>query len=274
MRYMLDTNICIYAIKNQPAQVLTQFRACEAEGFSWWCARLRAALAQTDVVRIDHFRAFESYWSVPAHAATAREGRWVEGPGDTFFAAIAAELGSAPFIAEDLGIITPRVRALRDRWELPGMRVLQFGFGDDAINPHLPPYHVRASVAYTGTHDNNTTAGWFAAATENERDLFRRYTASSGEFCHYHMMRACFASVAALAIVPMQDVLGQGAESRMNTPGQATGNWAYRLLAQDLDSAAVAMLRSVTQDFGRLPEQESARVQRDEEEVRAHAAAG
>jgi 4-alpha-glucanotransferase len=232
------------------------WEACEREGFRWWIARLRAALRLADTVRIDHFRAFESYWEVPADATTARAGRWVPSPGDAFFGAVRAALGEPPFIAEDLGVITEPVRALRDRWKLPGMRVLQFAFSEGSASPHVPYHHVPRSVVYTGTHDNDTTVGWFEKASPSERDLFRRMTASSGDFCHYHMIRLAYGSVSQLAIVPMQDVLGQGSASRMNTPGRAAGNWTYKIVSADLSDAVAEMLHTLAGTFGRLAGQE------------------
>ncbi len=236
------------------------------EGFEWWIGRLKGALRVVDVVRIDHFRAFAAYWEVPAEAPTAREGRWVEGPGDDFFAAVRAQLGDAPFIAEDLGIINRAVRDLRDRWELPGMRVLQFAFGEGAASPHLPIRHPRHSVVYTGTHDNDTTVGWYQKASEREKDMFRRYTASDGTACHYHMMRAAYGSVADLAVVPIQDVLGLGPETRTNLPGVVDGNWRFKLVSGQLTEASARMLRELADTFGRLPGSKEAK---DDEAIAA-----
>ncbi|HCF62299.1 MAG TPA: 4-alpha-glucanotransferase [Myxococcales bacterium] len=229
-----------------------------AGGFAWWLGRLRGVLRLCDVVRIDHFRAFESYWEVPAGATTAREGRWVQGPGDDFFAAVRKSFGEAPFIAEDLGIITKAVRELRDRWELPGMRVLQFAFGEGAASPHLPIRYPRNCVVYSGTHDNDTTVGWYEKASAKEKDLFRRYTATDGNYCHYHMIRMAYSSIADLAIVPMQDVLGLGSWARTNTPGLVEGNWGWKLLPEQLQDQSAHMLRELGELFGRLPWQTEA----------------
>ncbi len=230
----------------------------KAEGFSWWISRLRGALRHADVVRIDHFRAFESYWEVPAGAPTAKEGRWVKGPGKDFFVAVRKAFGDAPFIAEDLGIITKAVRDLRDEFELPGMKVLHFAFSEGAASPHLPIRHPRNAVAYSGTHDNDTTVGWYEKATEKEKDLFRRYTATDGSFCHYHLMRLAFGSVADLAVVPMQDVLGLGSNARMNVPGVAKGNWGWKLMPDQINESGRRTLHDLAELFGRLPGQKEA----------------
>lgn len=229
-----------------------------ADGYAFWIARLRGALRQADVLRIDHFRAFADYWSVPATAKTARDGRWLPGPGDEFFAALRKSLGDAPFIAEDLGIITARVEALRDHWELPGMKVLHFAFGEKAASPHLPFWFSQNCVVYTGTHDNDTTQGWYEKASEVERDLFRRFTSTDGSFAFYHMIRLAYASVADLAIVPMQDVLGLGSEARTNIPGTIEGNWRFKLLPKQLRADSASMLYEQANLFGRLPGQEMA----------------
>ncbi len=227
----------------------------EKQGYAWWLGRLTGVLRHVDVVRIDHFRAFESYWEVPADAETARTGRWVPGPRDAFFQAVRDALGDAPLIAEDLGIITRAVRELRDRWELPGMRVLQFAFGQGAASPHLPVYHPDNSVVYTSTHDNDTSVGWYDAAPDWEQDCFRRYTASDGGSPHWHLIHTAYGSVADLAIVPVQDVLGLGSEARMNTPGIADGNWRWKLVPGQLEPGAGAMIRDLAGIFGRLPGQ-------------------
>jgi 4-alpha-glucanotransferase len=234
------------------------WKANKAEGFSWWIGRLKGALRHADVVRIDHFRAFESYWEVPAEATTARPGKWVKGPGDDFFKQVRKALGDAPFIAEDLGIITKSVRDLRDRFDLPGMRVLQFAFTEGAGSPHLPMRYPRNAVCYTGTHDNDTTAGWYEKASAKEKDAFRRYTATDGNFCHYHMMRLAYASVADLAVVPMQDVLGLGSWARMNVPGVAKGNWGFKLTPDQISADAQRTLHDLADLFGRLPGQKEA----------------
>ncbi len=237
-----------------------------AEGdYAWWLSRLRLAWSRFDVLRLDHFIGFRNYWEIPAGAGDATLGRWAPGPGEDFFEKVRAYFPGAELIAEDLGVVTPAVAALRDRFDLPGIRVLQFSFStwDEARQPHRWP---ERAVAYTGTHDNDTTAGWFAAASAAEKDEFRRYTASDGDFAHYHAIRAVYGSVADLAVVPMQDALGLGSEARMNTPGVAEGNWRWKLRAAELGEAPAKMLHSLAETFGRLPTQKEATDEEEEEE--------
>lgn len=221
-------------------------------GYAWWIARFRRTLEHVDVARVDHFRGFESYWEVPAEEETALHGRWVPGPGADLFRTVEAALGPLPLIAEDLGIITAEVDALREGLGLPGMRVLHFAFGDDDRNPHLPGNHPPNTVAYTGTHDNDTSAGWYAAAGENERAGLRRLTDAPDGDVHWGMIEAVFRSPARVAVVPLQDVLGLGSEARMNTPGTIDGNWSWRASPGDLSDDAARRLREVTQRTGRL----------------------
>jgi len=199
-----------------------------ADGYAWWTQRVRRALAQADVFRIDHFRGFSAYWEVPASCPTAMEGRWVAGPGRALFDALAAELGELPIVAEDLGIITPDVTALREACGFPGMSVLQFAFGDDAKNLYLPHHIAPASVVYTGTHDNDTTRGWWHSAAPHERAYAAAYLAADADDIHWAMIRAASNSVALTAVFPFQDVLGLDGAHRMNMPGSPTGNWAWR----------------------------------------------
>lgn len=221
-------------------------------GYQWWVARVRAVLELVDVVRLDHFRGFERYYAIPATAADATQGAWLPGPGDALFGALQQALGALPFIAEDLGYITPEVVALRERWALPGMRVLQFAFGSDAADdPHKPHNYVRDCVVYTGTHDNDTALGWFASLTLAERRRVRRYLPSTGEAVHWDMIRAAFASVAAMAIVPLQDVLGLGATARMNVPGTKQQNWRWRFQPKQLHTNVSDSLRDLTYTYGR-----------------------
>ena len=238
-----------------------------ADGFKWWIARVRAALQMVDLVRIDHFRGFAACWEIPAGDKTAVNGRWVEAPGRELFTAIRQALGDLPIIAEDLGVITPDVEDLRDEFEFPGMRVLQFGFSSDAQNVDLPHNYRQNVVAYTGTHDNDTTVGWFndvgsegstrtAEQIENERGFCKKYLETTGDDIHWDFIRAVFASVANTAIVPMQDVLGLGSEARMNLPNSTSGNWLWRLKGNELSQELSSRLRELTGRYGRLVKDE------------------
>ncbi len=198
------------------------------DGYRWWVERLRRALSLHDRVRIDHFRAFANYWAVPADAEDAQGGRWVDGPGVDFFAAMRDALGALPILAEDLGLIDQPVRDLLEAVGLPGMKVLQFAFGGEADNEYLPHHHVPHSVVYTGTHDNDTTLGWWLAAPPHVQDHVRHYFGISGHDLVWDFVRACLASVADTAVVPLQDVLCLDGAARMNTPAVAGGNWSWR----------------------------------------------
>ncbi|WP_420125986.1 4-alpha-glucanotransferase [Longimicrobium sp.] len=225
----------------------------EKTGYRWWIERFRRTLAMVDVVRIDHFRGFESYWEVPAEEETAMHGRWMPGPGRKLFDAVRRELGGLPLIAEDLGIITEEVEALRDDLELPGMRVLQFAFGgDDPRNPHLPSNYVHNAVAYTGTHDNDTALGWYADTGRTERAAVDQLTGGGGEM-HWRLIETVLQSNAGWAIVPLQDVLGLGGQARMNTPGVAEGNWAWRLREGALTPELAERLAELVRKTGRAP---------------------
>lgn len=200
----------------------------EETEFSWWIARLRHALKLADVVRIDHFRGFAAYWEIPAGAPNAITGKWMPGPGEKLFDAFEKAFPHLPVIAEDLGLITPDVVELRDRYNLPGMRILQFAFGDGEANHFLPHHYVQNTIAYTGTHDNDTSIGWWSTLPEHERAFAQHYLGSDGEPINWVMMRALSKSVANLVIFPMQDVLGLSSEHRMNFPGKPDGNWEWR----------------------------------------------
>lgn len=199
------------------------------DGFEFWRARVRCQLERVDVLRIDHFRALSAHWAVPAGAPDARGGAWRRTPGRALLNALRAELSVLPFVAEDLGFITPDVEALRRRFRLPGMRVLQFGFDGDPYNPHLPHMHRHNSVIYTGTHDNDTSAGWFASLDRETQRRVESYLGTDSRAMPEALVRAACASVAALAVVPLQDLLGLGAEARLNTPGTAQGNWSWKM---------------------------------------------
>ncbi len=232
-------------------------------GYRWWIDRFRATLSLVDVVRLDHFRGFESYWEVPAGQETAERGRWVKGPGAALFESLEAALGPLPVIAENLGVITPEVESLRERFSWPGMAILQFAFGsDDPSDTFKPHNYPRNRVAYTGTHDNDTIVGWWsagvgdttrsAAFVEAERALCRRYLGTDGREIHWAMIRAALASVADTVVVPLQDVLGIGSEGRMNLPGRGTGNWRWRFRAEAITPGMKARLADLTHLYGRF----------------------
>ncbi|MCX7750180.1 MAG: 4-alpha-glucanotransferase [Candidatus Bipolaricaulota bacterium] len=239
---------------------LYRWEAHEGSGFRWWVARVRHALRLADLVRLDHFRGLQAYWEIPAGEPTAVRGRWVEAPGKALLERIRQELGDVPIVAEDLGVITPEVEALRDGFGLPGMRVLQFAFqgGDD--NPHLPrnyPAHGRVLV-YTGTHDNDTALGWYRSAPPEERARLGAYLAREGiplaqdEDAPWALIELAFRSRANLAVIPLQDVLGLGSEARMNRPACPSGNWAWRCRETDLREDHAARLRDLAARTGRL----------------------
>jgi 4-alpha-glucanotransferase len=215
---------------------------------------LRSLLAHVDVIRLDHFRAFASAWLVPAGVATAQTGQWVLGPGADFFRAVQRELGGLPFIAEDLGLITPDVCALRDEFHLPGTRVLQFAFDGHSDNPYLPDDYITNTVVYTGTHDNPTSLGWFEELPDDQRQNMWKYVkqfhSGSGEAAQT-LMALAWSSVAALAMAPLQDLLNLGKEARMNVPGRVEGNWRWRTTDEMLSDRAFEWLRDLTRNSNR-----------------------
>lgn len=223
------------------------------DGYAWWIARIRQLLEQFDMVRIDHFRGFEAAWHVPATARTAVKGAWVPGPGEAFFNAVGAAIGSLPFIAEDLGVITPAVEALRDCFQLPGMKIMQFAFDSDAANPYLPHNHVPNSIVYTGTHDNDTTLGWAANLPAATRDRMARYLGGTGVDPAGDLIRSTLMSVARIAILPLQDLLGLSSEARMNRPGTADGNWGWRFQEGRLTEPLARQWREMLECYGRCP---------------------
>lgn len=222
------------------------------DGFSWWLQRMETQIDLFDLVRVDHFRGFESYWEVPAAEETAINGRWVKAPGDALFEALHRRFDPLPVVAEDLGIITEEVEALRRKWALPGMKVLQFAFDGGPANPYLPHNHERNYVVYTGTHDNNTTLGWYAELSPGQRDYVLEYLGHPEEPMPWPLIRAAYQSVACMAVVPMQDVLALGAEHRMNTPGTETGNWQWRFTWAQVAPDLAARLRRLAEIYGRL----------------------
>ncbi len=231
------------------------WNALSATGYRWSIDRLRALLAHVDVIRLDHFRGFAAAWHVPAGSSTAQSGQWVPGPGASFFKAVQNELGRLPFIAEDLGVITPDVRALRDEFQVPGTRVLQFAFDGHADNPYLPHNFVSNTVAYTGTHDNAPTREWYEELPDYQRQNFWNYLqrAPGGPAeAAPSLIRLAWSSPAALTIAPLQDLLNLGKESRMNVPGRADGNWRWRSSEDMLSSPAFEWLRELTESSRRL----------------------
>ncbi len=234
---------------------LYRWSAHAADGYAWWTERVRHTFTLVDIVRIDHFRGFAAYWEIPASEPTAVHGRWLPGPGLALFEAIAKALGPLPIIAEDLGIITPDVDALRRATQLPGMRVLQFAFGGGADNLYLPHHHEAATVVYTGTHDNDTTRGWWQAASAAERDHVARYLGRRADELdtdiHWTLIRMAWASVADTAITPLQDVLGLDAAHRMNLPGEGDGHWAWRFGWSQVRPAHGEQLAALTQMYAR-----------------------
>jgi 4-alpha-glucanotransferase len=222
-----------------------------ADNFRWWVERVRFNLQMFDVVRIDHFRGFEACWEIPAEDKTAENGSWVSAPGEELFGALQDALGDLPFMAEDLGVITPEVERLRDSFGFAGMKILLFAFGGDAHNLYLPHNHIKNSVVYTGNHDNDTIVGWFASANKTEREFCLKYLDSDAREVHWDFIRAAFSSVADTAIVPMQDILGLGNEGRMNLPSTDSGNWNWRCREKDFSPKLAAKLKEITKIYGR-----------------------
>jgi 4-alpha-glucanotransferase len=262
--YQLDTDFQPTAVAGVPpdgfaetgqrwGNPLYRWDRMAAENYAWWTARMRRALVQADVFRIDHFRGFSGYWEVPASCPTAVEGRWVTGPGRALFDAITKALGELPIVAEDLGLITPDVIALRDGCGFPGMRILQFAFGADAAHEFLPHNYVPASVVYTGTHDNETVQGWWHHAPERERAYAASYLAAGAHDIHWAMIRAACNSVANTAVFPMQDVLGLPGAHRMNLPGSTVGNWRWRFDWPMVGTEPARVLGLITAASGRGP---------------------
>jgi 4-alpha-glucanotransferase len=229
------------------------WQAMAADGFLWWRQRIALQRERFAMLRIDHFRGFEACWEVPRAARTAAEGHWAPAPGHALLAVLVDAAGQGRLVAEDLGTITPAVDALRLAHGLPGMLVLQFAFDGNPGNPYLPHNHAGLAVAYSGTHDNDTTLGWFRSLDPTARDRVLAYFGQRDDDMPWTLVRAAFASVARLAIVPLQDVLGLGSESRMNVPGVATGNWCWQLSnALSLDAVLALRLRDILRPYGRL----------------------
>jgi 4-alpha-glucanotransferase len=236
--------------------------AMQRDGFGWWISRFRSTFEIVDIARVDHFRGFIAAWEVPGEDATAENGQWVDVPGTALFTAVKRELGELPLIAEDLGVVTPEVEQLRDGFGFPGMRILQFAFGGDAKNRDLPHNYINNCVAYTGTHDNDTTVGWWrsqagAGSTRGEAEISREhsfcleYLNTDGREINWDLIRAIWASVADMAIAPVQDLLGVGSEGRMNLPATMSGNWSWRLTGGAITEDIVLRLKELTGLYGR-----------------------
>lgn len=238
-----------------------RWEVMEQQFFSWWINRFKATFELVDYLRIDHFRGFESYWEIPGMEVTAVKGHWVKAPGLKLFKTVETTLGTLPIIAEDLGAITPEVKQLRDSLGFPGMRVLQFAFDEDKANEHKPFNFVKNCVVYTGTHDNNTSVGWFLDVDKNttmsdeqkikEKQFLLKYLGTDGKEVNWDLVRLALASVADTAIIPLQDVLGLGSEARMNIPGTTTGNWRWRFIQEELTDKIKTRLKEMTRVYGR-----------------------
>ncbi len=230
---------------------LYRWEAHAQSGYAWWIDRMRATLKQVDIIRLDHFRGFAGYWAVPYGNPTAEIGEWRSGPNKHFLVALQQALGDLPIIAEDLGLITPDVVELRDRFDLPGMRIFQFGFGSPQ-DPFLPHNYVRNCVAYTGTHDNDTVLGWYKTAPKSEQILARKYLNATARNLPWAMLRSLWGSVANTVVAPMQDLLSLGTQARMNFPGKPAGNWTWRVLDDQVTDELQAKLLELNTIYNRL----------------------
>lgn len=246
-----------------------RWQAMESDGFHWWIERMQTQLELVDLVRIDHFRGFEAYWEIPADSPTAMNGRWVPAPGAALFGALQRHFGPLPLVAEDLGLITPEVHALRRKFGLPGMKILQFAFDGGPDNPYLPHNHEVDCVVYTGTHDNDTTLGWYAALGADARRKVDDYLGLPGDPMPWPLIRCAYSSIAQLAMVPMQDVLMLGGEHRMNRPGTTAGNWLWRFEWAQVTDDSVARLRHLADLYERNPDAPAATPCPDAEQLPA-----
>ena len=232
---------------------LYRWEVMKERGYKWWIQRLRWATENCDYIRLDHFRGFDQFWEIPAADPTAVNGRWVDGPRDDLFVKLREALGGLPFFAEDLGYITSEVHALRDRLQIPGMAVLQFGFGDEGAHMYLP-HRSAGKVMYTGTHDNDTVVGWWhSGSSEPERRNAEAYVGRSEDGIHWAFIRAACCSPASLSIIPLQDVLGLGSDARMNTPSLDNGNWRWRYRQSQLQPQIAARLAQLVELSDRIP---------------------
>jgi len=230
----------------------------QQENFHWWVLRIQSMLDYVDLIRIDHFRGLQSFWAVPQGETTAINGEWIDAPGEELFNLLNEKLGQLPFIAEDLGLITDEVEALRDKFSFPGMKILHFAFDSGPDNPYLP-YNYKGSqwVVYTGTHDNNTTVGWFEERSDDGKERVTSFLGCTSELgIHWDLIRLAMSSVAIYALFPLQDILGLGDEAKMNKPGTAESNWAWRYRSEMLTQEVGDRLKSMTEIYGRLPETE------------------
>jgi 4-alpha-glucanotransferase len=222
-------------------------------GYQWWISRIKMMLNTVDIIRIDHFRGFESFWAVPFGAKTAENGKWRKGPGKDFFKTLLKKLGDIPIIVEDLGFITPEVKALRDAFDFPGMKILQFAFGSGPDEDFLPHNYDKHCIVYTGSHDNDTTIGWFQKAAPHEKEYCLAYLGGIHKNIAWDLIRLGSSSTALMSIFPLQDILSLGSEARMNTPGKAEGNWSWRLTGEQLKPAHAQKLAEITHIYGRIP---------------------
>jgi 4-alpha-glucanotransferase len=264
--FRLDANLDLEVVAGVPPDFfsktgqrwgspLYRWDVLKERGYGWWIDRLRWATHNCDYIRLDHFRGFDQFWEIPANDPTAVNGRWVDGPRDDLFQKVREALGGLPFFAEDLGYITPEVHALRERLKMPGMAVLQFGFGDEGAHMYLPHRCDKNKVIYTGTHDNDTTVGWWnSGASEAEKQNALAYVGSNDDGIQWAFIRSAQSSVASLSITPLQDVLGLGSEARMNTPSLYGGNWRWRFASAQLSQELASKLWRLAEITDRLPE--------------------
>lgn len=234
---------------------LYDWDAHEKTGYQWWIARVKSQLSLVDIIRIDHFRGFDSFWAVPYGEDTAINGKWLDGPKDKLFTAIKNALGELPIWAEDLGVITEEIEALRDKFNFPGMKVLQFAFDDPNDNDMMPYYHIPNCICYTGTHDNDTTVGWYKNASKESQKKVRRFMNTGAATVAWAFIRTALQSSANYVIIPLQDIMQLDSRARMNTPGKAAGNWSWRYEQKDLDPYWANYLKKLTKTYNRNKQQ-------------------
>jgi 4-alpha-glucanotransferase len=231
---------------------LYRWKVHRASGYAWWIDRIKAVLSLVDFIRLDHFRGFAGYWEVPGKATTAVKGKWKKGPGKHFFSVVKKTLGTLPILAEDLGVITADVEAIRDGFELPGMKILQFAFDAGPENKFLPHNYISNCVAYTGTHDNDTVLGWYQRVPEVEKDYYRRYFDRDGAHVSWDLIRGVWSSVAMFAIAPLQDFLELDNSARMNYPGNPSGNWTWRMVKGSIEENLPDRILEINKIYGRM----------------------